>query len=157
MGQGGWAFKSPPNKYLKPSNVLKDYGWFFTPDNKHVLLKISTYLWMDNKVWYSKAWYKGEIIHKIGTHVYTHDMDSCKIFVVSKASIAIFSYILKCANIIGDVVDLDGMKVVGIPKARKWWKKLNDSKKPIRTSMLEVHHGLSPLEKKKLIEYMDFY
>ena len=56
-------------------------------------------------------------------------MDYYKIFVVSKASNAISSYVLKCANIVGDVVYLDGIKVVGIPKARKWWNKLSDSEK----------------------------
>lgn len=54
-------------------------------------------------------------------------MDSCEIFIVSKTLNAIFSYVLKHANIIGDVVDLDGMKMIGIPKARKCWKKLGDS------------------------------
>ena len=32
----------------------------------------------------------------------------------------IFSYVLKYASIIGDIVNLDGLKVVGVPKARKW-------------------------------------
>ena len=155
--KGGGPFRAPPNKHLKPSGVFKDYGWFFTRDDKHVVLKISTYPWMENKVWCSKAWSKGEIVQKIVTPAYTHDLDSCEIFVVSKASNAIYSYVLKCANIIGDVVDVDGMKVVGIPKARKWWKKLSDSEKFIRTSMLEVYLGLSPLKEEKLIEYMDSY
>ena len=75
----------------------------------------------------------------------------------SKNSNSISSYVLKCANIIGDVVDVDGMKLVGIPKTRKWWKNLSDSKKLIRTSMLTVYRGLSPLEEEKLIEYMDSY
>ena len=108
---------------------------------------------MENKVWCSKAWSKGEIVQKIVILAYTHDMDSCEIFVVSKASNAISSYVLKCANIIGDVVGLDGVKVVGIPKARKWWKNLSDSEKLIRTSRLEVYHGLSPFEEEKVIEY----
>ena len=155
--KGGGPFRAPPNKHLKPSNAFKDYGWFLTCDDKHVVLKISTYPWMENKVWCSKAWSKREIVQKIVTPAYTHDLDSCEIFVVSKASNAIYSYVLKCANIIGDVVDVDGMKVVGIPKARKWWKKLSDSEKLIRTSMLEVYRGLSPLEEEKLIEYMDSY
>ena len=73
-------------------------------------------------------------------------MDFCEIFVVSKASNAIFSYVLKCANISRDVVDLDGMKVVGISRTQKWWKKLSDSVKFIHSSMLEVYCGLSPLE-----------
>ena len=29
------------NKHLKPSNVFKNYGWFLTRNDKHVLLKIS--------------------------------------------------------------------------------------------------------------------
>jgi hypothetical protein len=64
---------------------------------------------------------------------------------------------LKCDNIIGDVVDVDGMKVVGIPKARKWWKILSGSEKLIRTSMLVVYRGVSPLEDEKLVECMDSY
>ena len=153
----GHSRPPPSNKHLKPSNAFKDYEWFLTCDDKHVLLKISTYLWMKNKVWCSKTWSKREIVQKIITPAHTHDMDFCEIFVVSKASNAISSYVLKCANIIGDVVDLDGMKVVGIPKARKWWKNLNDSEKLIRTSMLEVYRGLSLLEEEELIEYMDSY
>ena len=155
--KGGGPSRPPPNKYLKPSNVCKVYAWFLTRDDKHVFLKISTYPWMENKVWCSKAWSKGEIVQKIVILAYTHDMDSCEIFVVSKASNAISSYVLKCANIIGDVVGLDGVKVVGIPKARKWWKNLSDLQKLIRTSMLEVYRGLSPLEEEKVIEYMDSY
>ena len=72
---------------------------------------------MENKVWCAKAWSKGEIVQKIVVHAYTHDIDSCEIFVISKSSNAICSYVLKCANINGDVVDVDGMKVVGISKA----------------------------------------
>ena len=71
---------------------------------------------MENKVWCSKVWFKGQIVQKIVTTAYTYDMDSCEIFVVPNA---ISSYVLKCANIIRDVVDLDGMKMVGILKARK--------------------------------------
>ena len=112
---------------------------------------------MENKVWCSKAWSKREIVQKIITLAYTHDMDSFEIFIVSKASNVIFSCVLKCANIIGDVVGLDGVKVVGIPKARKWWKNLSVLEKLIRTSMLEVYRGLSPLEEEKVIEYMDSY
>jgi hypothetical protein len=153
----GGPSRAPPNKHLKSFNAFKDYGWFLTRDDKHVFLKISTYPWMENKVWCSKAWSKGEIVQKIVTPAYTHDTDSCEIFIVSKASNAISSYVLKCDNIIGDVVDVDGMKVVGIPKARKWWKSLSDSQKFIRTSMLEVYRGLSPLEDEKLVEYMDSY
>ena len=63
---------------------------------------------------------------KIVTHAYIHDMDSCKIFVVSNASNTTSSNVLKCTNIIGDIIDLDGLKVVEIPKAQKWWKNLND-------------------------------
>ena len=137
--KGGGPSTALPNKHLKPSNAFKDYEWFVTRNDKHVLLKISTYQWMENKVWYSKAWSKGEIVQKIVTPAYTHDMDSCEIFVISKASNAISSYVLKCTNIIGDVVGLDGMKVVGIPKAKKWWKNLSDAEKFIRTSMLEVY------------------
>ncbi len=83
-------------------------------------------------------------------------MDSCEILVVSKNSNSISSYVLKCVNIIGDV-DVDGMKVVRIPKSRKWWKKLSDSEKLICTSMLEVYCDLSPHEEGKLIEYIDSY
>ena len=54
----------PQNKHLKPSNAFKDYGWFFTRNNKHVLLKITTYPWMENKVWCSKASSKEKIIQK---------------------------------------------------------------------------------------------
>ena len=89
----------------------------------------STYPWMENKVWCSKAWSKREIVQKFVTPTYTHDLDYCEIFVVSKILNANSSYVLKRANIIGDVVDVDGMKVVGIPKARKWWKKLSDLEK----------------------------
>ena len=49
------------------------------------------------------------------------------------------------------------MKVVGISKARKWWKKLTDSKKFIRIPMLEVYRSLSPFEEEKLIEFIDSY
>ena len=52
----------PPNKHLKPSNVFKYYGWFLICDDKHVLLKISTYPWIENKVWYSKTWFNGKIV-----------------------------------------------------------------------------------------------
>ena len=82
-----------------------------------MVLNISTYPWMKKNVWCSKAWSKAEIVQIIVTPAYTHDLDSCEIFVVSKVSNVIFSYVLKCANIIGDVVNVDGMKVVGISKA----------------------------------------
>ena len=75
---------------------------------------------MENKVWCSKAWPNGEIVQKIVTPAYTYGMDSCKMFIVANTSNLIFSYILKCANIIEDVVDVDGMKMVEIPNARKW-------------------------------------
>ena len=42
----GGPSKGPLNKYLKPSNVFKDYGWFLIRDDKHMLLKISTYPWL---------------------------------------------------------------------------------------------------------------
>ena len=38
-----------------------------------MLLNISTYLWIENKVWCCKAWSKGEIVKKIITHTYTQD------------------------------------------------------------------------------------
>ena len=155
--KGGGPSRAPTNKHLKPSNAFKDYGWFLTRDDKHVLLKIYTYPWMENKVWCAKTWSKGEIVQKIVAPAYTHDMDSCEIFVISKSSNAISSYVLKCANIIGDVVDVDGMKVVGIPKARKCWKNLSDSEKVIRTSMLTMYRGLSPIEEEKLIEFIESY
>ena len=84
-------------------------------------------------------------------------MDSCEIFIISNTSYVISSYVLKYANIISGVVDVDGMKVVRIPKSRKWWKKLSDSEKLICTSMLEVYCDLSPHEEGKLIEYIDSY
>ena len=71
--KGGGPLRASPNKHLNPSNSFQDYGWFFTRDDKHVLLKISTYLWMKNKVKCSKAWSKEEIFQKIIIHAYTQD------------------------------------------------------------------------------------
>ena len=42
----GGPSMTPPNKHLKHDNAFKNYGWFLTRDDKHVLLKISTYPWM---------------------------------------------------------------------------------------------------------------
>ena len=58
-------------------------------------------------------------IQEIVIPVDTHDTDSCKIFFFLKTSNTISSYVLKRASIIRDIIDLDDMKVVGIPKARK--------------------------------------
>ena len=82
---GGWPSRALPNKHLKLFNALKDYGWFLTRDEKHVLLQISTYSRMENKIWCSKAWFKGEIVQKNVTPAYTHDIDTYEIFVVLKA------------------------------------------------------------------------
>ena len=60
--KGGGPSRAPLNKHLKPSNIFKDYGWFLTRDDKHVLLNISTYPWKENKVWCAKAWSEGEIL-----------------------------------------------------------------------------------------------
>ena len=49
---------------------------------------------------------------KIVITTYTCNIHSCEIFVVSKTSNVISSYVLKCANIVEDVVDLDSMKMV---------------------------------------------
>ena len=54
-------------------NAFNDYEWFFTHNDKHVLLKSSTYLWTENKVKCSKAWSKEEIFQKIIIHAYTQD------------------------------------------------------------------------------------
>ena len=79
------------------------------------------------------------------------------ILILAKSFNVISSYILKCANIIGDVVDLNGMKMIEIPKAQKWWKELNELQKLICTSMLEVYCVLNSLEEEKLIKYMGSY
>ena len=63
--QGDGPSRTPQNKGLKPSNVFKDYERFLRRDDKHMLLKISSCLWLENKVWCSKAWSKGEIVQKI--------------------------------------------------------------------------------------------
>ena len=66
----GGPFRALPNKHLKPSNAFKDYGWFLTRDDKHVVLNISTYPWMGTKVWSFKAWSEGLIVQKIDTPAY---------------------------------------------------------------------------------------
>lgn len=83
--KGGGPSRALPNKHLKLFNALKEYGWFLTRDEKHVLLKIYIYSRMENKVWCSKTWFKREIVQKNVTSAYTHDIDTYEIFVVLKA------------------------------------------------------------------------
>ena len=129
---------------------------FLTRDDNRVILKISTYPWLEKKVWCSKAWSKGEIVQKIVTPAHTLDGDSCEIFINSKSS-NVTSYVLRCANIIGDISNIEGMKVIGISKARKWWNDLGEAQKSLRASMLQVSQALSRVEEKNMVEFMDSY